>query len=81
MESHAVELAPRARVRLTAAGTQSKSMPDGDPPETSLIFGGLYQACWKPADIPHVCNDASLLQIHLEDSEQGLLYCEEVCCV
>lgn len=46
-------------------------MPDGDPPEMSLIFGGLYQACWKPADIPHVCNDASLLQTHLEDSEQG----------
>lgn len=35
-----------------------------------LIFGGLYQACWKPADIPRVCHDASLLQIHLEDSEQ-----------
>lgn len=63
-------LTHRARVRLAAADTQSKSMPDGDPPETSLIFGGLYQACWKPADIPRVCHDTSLLQIHLEDSEQ-----------
>lgn len=69
-ESLAVELMHRARVRHTAASTQSKPIPDRDPPEKSLTFGDLYQAWWKPGDIPHICNDAFLLQIHLEETEQ-----------
>lgn len=75
-------LTHRARVRLAAAGTQSKPMPDGDPLETSLIFGGLYQACWKPADIPRVCNDASYCR-YIEKilSSVSLLYYDEVGCI